>query len=124
MLGLFGGWARRPARRRDGTVTFTTVFPGWYPGRWPHVHFEVYRTLADATGSGPVVTTSQLALPKDACEAVYATDGYGGSAGAPCGLSLTGDTVFRDDGAVHQLATASGDPAKGFTATLTVGVPV
>ena len=84
----------------------------------------MYRTLADATGSGPVVTTSQLALPKDACEAVYATDGYGGSAGAPCGLSLTGDTVFRDDGAVHQLATASGDPAKGFTATLTVGVPV
>jgi hypothetical protein len=25
----------------DGTVRFTSVFPGCYPGRWPHIHFEV-----------------------------------------------------------------------------------
>jgi hypothetical protein len=38
------------------------------------------------------------------------------------GLLLAGDMVFRDDGAVHQLATMSGDAAKGFTAALTIGV--
>ena len=27
----------------SGTVSFTTVFPGCYTGRWPHIHFEVYR---------------------------------------------------------------------------------
>ena len=27
----------------DGYVTFTTIFPGCYPGRWPHMHFEIYR---------------------------------------------------------------------------------
>ena len=26
---------------QNGTVTFTTTFPGCYSGRWPHVHFEV-----------------------------------------------------------------------------------
>lgn len=107
----------------DGTVTFTSVFPGCYPGRWPHVHFEVYRTLADATGSGPIVKTSQLALPKAPCDAVYASPVYAGSANALSRLSLARDMVFREDGAVHQLATMAGDPTKGYTATLTVGVP-
>jgi protocatechuate 3,4-dioxygenase beta subunit len=30
----------------DGNLAFTTVFPGCYDGRMPHVHFEVYRSLA------------------------------------------------------------------------------
>ena len=25
----------------DGIVTFTSVFPACYQGRWPHIHFEV-----------------------------------------------------------------------------------
>jgi protocatechuate 3,4-dioxygenase beta subunit len=56
----------------SGTATFTSVFPGCYSGRWPHVHFEVYRALDDAVASGPIVKTSQIALPKEACESVYA----------------------------------------------------
>jgi hypothetical protein len=30
--------------------------------------------------------------------------------------------VFADDGAIHQLATMSGDAGKGYTAALTIGV--
>ena len=26
----------------SGNVTFTSIFPGCYSGRWPHIHFEVY----------------------------------------------------------------------------------
>ncbi|MES2946564.1 MAG: intradiol ring-cleavage dioxygenase, partial [Pseudomonadota bacterium] len=33
----------------SGEVTFTTIFPGCYSGRWPHMHFEVYSSLASAT---------------------------------------------------------------------------
>ena len=29
----------------DGQVTFTTIFPACYSGRWPHIHFEVYPSL-------------------------------------------------------------------------------
>ena len=94
----------------SGTATFTTVFPGCYPGRWPHIHFEVYRSTAEATSAGQIVRTSQIALPQAACEAVYAdTATYPGSADDLSGTSLTQDMVFGDDGGIHQLATVTGD---------------
>jgi len=107
----------------SGTATFTTVFPGCYPGRWPHIHFEVYRSTAEATSAGQIVRTSQLALPAAACEAVYGdTATYPGSADALSDTSLTQDMVFGDDGGIHQLATVTGDASSGYVANLTVGV--
>ena len=107
----------------SGTATFTTVFPGCYPGRWPHIHFEVYRSTAEATSAGQIVRTSQLALPAAACVAVYGdTATYPGSADALSDTSLTQDMVFGDDGGIHQLATVTGDASSGYVANLTVGV--
>ena len=63
----------------DGTVTFTSIFPACYSGRWPHVHFEVFSSAADAVGDGRPLVTSQLALPEAVCEEVFATDGYSSS---------------------------------------------
>jgi protocatechuate 3,4-dioxygenase beta subunit len=105
-----------------GTATFTSIFPACYDGRWPHIHFEVYGSVADATTSGPIVKTSQIALPQATCETVYATTGYEQSVQNLSRVSLTTDMVFRDDGGVHQLATMSGDASKGYTAALTIGV--
>jgi protocatechuate 3,4-dioxygenase beta subunit len=114
----------RGAQEADagGTVTFQSIFPACYSGRWPHIHFEVYDSLSDATSSGPIVRTSQIALPKEACEAVYATSGYEQSVANLSQVSLAGDMVFGDDGAIHQLATMSGDASEGYTAALTIGV--
>jgi len=106
----------------SGTVTFTTIYPGCYAGRWPHIHFEVYASLADATGSGPIVKTSQIALPKAACEEAYATSGYEQSVANLSRTGLNSDNVFRDDGAIHQLASMSGSASSGYTAALTIGV--
>jgi protocatechuate 3,4-dioxygenase beta subunit len=105
-----------------GTASFTSIFPACYSGRWPHVHFEVYASLSDATSSGPIVKTSQIALPKEACQAVYATAGYEQSVGNLSQVSLAGDMVFGDDGGIHQLATMSGDADGGYVAALTIGV--
>ena len=33
----------------NGQVTFTSIVPGCYTGRWPHIHFEVYPDGASAT---------------------------------------------------------------------------
>jgi protocatechuate 3,4-dioxygenase beta subunit len=104
-----------------GRVTFTSVFPGCYPGRWPHIHFEVYGSLADATAATAITNTSQLAFPKDACDTVYATDGYSESVRNLSSLSLETDSIFSD-GHGQQLATMTGDVEKGYTATLTVPV--
>ncbi|TCC32722.1 intradiol ring-cleavage dioxygenase [Kribbella speibonae] len=106
----------------SGKVTFTTIFPAAYMGRWPHIHFEVYASTAEATNAGQITRTSQLALPKDVCSTVYATDGYDGSAQNLSQTSLENDNVFGDDDGVHQLATVTGDVSGGYVATLTVGV--
>src|SRR6476646_6370893 len=75
----------------NGVVTFQSIFPACYPGRWPHVHFEVYPSLEMATNENDKIATSQIALPKDACDGVYATDGYGQSVQTLSQLSLTTD---------------------------------
>ena len=58
----------------DGSLEFTTIFPACYAGRWPHMHFEVYESLDAATSASNKLRTSQLALPQDVCETVYATE--------------------------------------------------
>ncbi len=106
----------------DGTVTFTTIFPAAYSGRWPHIHFEAYPDLDTAMAAGDRLVTSQLAFPEDVCDVVYATDGYEQSVSNLAQTSLDTDMVFSDDHAEHQLATVTGDPSSGYTATLTVPV--
>lgn len=104
----------------SGVVRFTSIFPAAYPGRWPHIHFEVYPDLAAATTASGRLRTSQLALPEDVSRAVYATGGYEGSLANVAQTSLDTDMVFRD-GYSLQLAKVSGDVG-GLTATLSVAV--
>lgn len=106
----------------SGRVTFKSIFPAAYSGRWPHIHFEVYKSLDDATGGGTRMSTSQVALPEDVCELVYATDGYEDSVGNLARTSLSTDNVFGDDSGASQLGTTSGDIDAGFTVELSVPV--
>lgn len=105
-----------------GTVTFTSIYPGCYSGRWPHIHFEVYEDVDTAVATGPIVKTSQIALPEETSAKVYATAGYETSVNNLAQTSLTSDNVFGEDGGVLQLATMSGSVDDGFTAALTIGV--
>lgn len=105
----------------NGEVTFTSIFPGCYSGRWPHIHFEVYPSAATATSAANKIATSQLALPEAACDEVYATSGYSASVANLASTSLTSDNVFGD-GSGQQLATVTGSTSAGYTATLDVAV--
>jgi protocatechuate 3,4-dioxygenase beta subunit len=106
----------------NGTVTFTSIYPACYSGRWPHIHFEVYDDTATAVASGPIVKTSQIALPAETNSAVYATSGYDRSVRNAAQVSLQSDNVFGDDGGIHQIATMSGSVSNGYTAALTIGI--
>jgi protocatechuate 3,4-dioxygenase beta subunit len=106
----------------DGIVEFMSVFPACYSGRWPHVHFEVYPSLERAGSSSNKIATSQIALPKATCEAVYATAGYEASVAALARVSLATDNVFGDDGGAHQLGAISGSIADGLVVELAVAV--
>jgi protocatechuate 3,4-dioxygenase beta subunit len=105
----------------SGRLSFTSIFPGCYAGRWPHIHFEVFRSLSAATNSSNKIATSQLALPKAPCDLVYATTGYETSRTNLSQVTLASDNVFSD-GSALQLATVAGSVASGFTATLSVAV--
>ncbi len=105
----------------NGAVTFTTVFPGAYSGRYPHVHFEVYPSLSAATNGGTKLVTSQMAMPEDASNTVYALSGYEASARNFPQTPLSRDMVFRD-GVSQQMTTVTGTPSSGLTSTLTIAV--
>ncbi|BDT96521.1 3,4-dioxygenase subunit beta [Nocardia sputorum] len=106
----------------DGKVTFTSIFPACYSGRWPHIHFEVYDSLETAVAGRNARLTSQIALPQDTCESVFAYDsGYARSVGNLAQVTLASDNVFGD-GWDAELATVTGAPSSGLRVALTVGV--
>lgn len=105
----------------DGKVVFTTIFPGCYAGRWPHIHFEVYADLASATNGANKVAVSQLALPRTTCDQVYATTGYSASVTNLSQITLSSDNVFGD-GVTSQLPAISGAVNAGLAGSLVVAI--
>ncbi|MFT4157967.1 MAG: intradiol ring-cleavage dioxygenase, partial [Microbacterium sp.] len=106
----------------DGKVSFTSIYPGCYSGRWPHIHFEVYPDVDSITDSTNAIATSQMAMPEDSSNTVYALSAYDGSAQNLSQITLASDNVFGDDSGVSQLATISGDATSGYTASLVVRI--
>ena len=106
----------------EGKVSFSSIFPACYTGRWPHIHFEVYPDQDSITDETLAIATSQVALPADACQAVYATAGYEQSVTTLAQVTLESDNVFGDDGGVSQLGTATGSAESGYQVSLKVGV--
>jgi protocatechuate 3,4-dioxygenase beta subunit len=47
-----------------GLVTFASIYPGWYPGRTPHIHFKVFL-------DNDTVLTGQLFFPDALSEFIY-----------------------------------------------------
>ncbi|MFZ2510331.1 MAG: 3,4-dioxygenase subunit beta, partial [Gordonia sp. (in: high G+C Gram-positive bacteria)] len=105
-----------------GRVTFQTIVPGCYPGRWTHLHFEVYPDKAAATNVDNAIATSQLAFPQDMLDTVYRSGKYPDSARNLAQIGgLDKDMVFSD-GYALQLGTFTGDVARGYRGSLNVGV--
>ena len=99
----------RQTTNANGLVTFTTIFPGWYSGRAPHIHVHVY----SADGTSLMIT--QIAFPTDICNTVYTTATDYKSRGTQ-DTSNTNDNVFSDSLA-SELATVSGSVSAGYTLT-------
>ncbi len=110
----------------DGMLRFTTVFPGCYAGRWPHIHFQVFASRDAAATGRDALLTAQFALPQDMCEAVYTGGGAYGESLAHLGrLSLKRDGIFRNNSAAElaaQTIAVTGDPASGLVGRVTVGL--
>jgi protocatechuate 3,4-dioxygenase beta subunit len=110
----------------NGQVTFTTIFPAAYSGRWPHMHFEIFSSLANAIGGRYAVLTSQLAMPAAACTTVFAdTTTYPSSRSNFASISLSSDNVFGDNTSAQltqQTPTITGSVAGGLLASAIIGI--
>ncbi len=105
----------------SGSVTFTSIYPACYDGRWPHIHFEVYASTASATTGRNAIKTSQIAMPASANSAVFATSNYTASAANYAKVSLATDGVFSD-GATLETPSITGSVSAGYAIALQVGV--
>jgi protocatechuate 3,4-dioxygenase beta subunit len=56
-----------------GSATFTTIYPGWYPGRAVHVHFKVRTTPAAGRGQE---FTSQVYFDEAVTDRVFGGEPY------------------------------------------------
>lgn len=105
----------RQTTSSDGLVSFTSIFPGWYSGRAPHIHVHIYNS------SGKSLLVTQIAFPYDIANTVYTTaQSYGYTKGSQ-DTKNERDNVFSD-GFTTELATVSGSISGGYTLTHTIVV--
>ncbi|CAD0002120.1 dioxygenase family protein [Flavobacterium chungangense] len=95
----------RQTTDQNGKVSFISIFPGWYPGRAPHIHVEI------VTPEGRSLLITQIAFPVSTYTSVYATDGYNG---AP-DTSNTQDSIFSNSLSGNMADSVTGNNTDGYT---------
>ncbi|PJI98269.1 dioxygenase-like protein [Acidovorax sp. 69] len=106
----------------NGTVTFTTIVPGCYAGRMPHMHLEVYPTLTSATKSANKVKTTQLAFPTNLLSSIYSsTAAYSASVRNLAAMTFATDNVFSD-GTDLEMTTMQANTGGGYAASITLSI--
>lgn len=93
----------------SGNASFISIFPGWYPGRTPHIHLEV------KSSNGSSLLVSQISWSETTSNAVYASTEYKGNA----------DTNNSNDGIVTNANLAdslTGNNTDGYVLTKNIKV--
>jgi len=103
----------RQTTDESGRASFLSIYPGWYGGRAPHIHIEIF----DNAGKSLLVT--QVAFPEDVSDKVYSSSLYASRGKAD--TSNTRDNVFSDS-LSEQMATVTGNTTDGYTLSSTIVV--
>ncbi|BDP41468.1 hypothetical protein DAETH_14370 [Deinococcus aetherius] len=102
-----------------GRATFTTVYPGWYPGRAVHIHFKLRPLNAGGQATGEF--TSQLFFPEEVTDRVHARAPY--SRKGRRNVLNAEDGIYRNGGN-QLLLSLTGSPEQGYKATFDVGLNI
>jgi protocatechuate 3,4-dioxygenase beta subunit len=78
---------------KDGVVTFTTIYPGWYPERTPHIHYKI-RSPASARAAYEFI--GQMYFDEGLSDRVYARAPYTGR--GKRSVSNITDWLYKRDG--------------------------
>jgi protocatechuate 3,4-dioxygenase beta subunit len=107
----------------SGKATFTTLYPGWYPGRTPHVHVKVrlggiYNGPRYESMGSRVAHVGQLFFPADTNDLMRVqyksnTNTY---------INNNADAVYTGQGGASSQVALSGDVTAGFAGAVTLVV--
>lgn len=109
----------------NGAVTFDTIYPGWYPGRTPHIHFKV--RVISAAGATSFEFTSQFFFDDAITDAVFAGAPYDSrgerdTRNADDMIYNTGGTATSPAGDRLLLALQLAGDGSGYVGTFTIGL--
>ncbi|MGH7509129.1 MAG: twin-arginine translocation pathway signal protein [Gemmatimonadales bacterium] len=101
---------------QQGVVTFTTIYPGWYPSRTPHIHYKIRST---GSARSPYEFVGQLYFDEGTNDRVYAKAPYD-SRGKRTVSNIT-DQIYSRDGGRQSMLTVT--PAReGYTGTFDIAL--
>jgi protocatechuate 3,4-dioxygenase beta subunit len=101
---------------KDGVAKFTTIYPGWYPGRTPHIHYKI---RSPKSAESQYEFTGQMYFDEGVTDRVYARPPYAGR--GKRSVSNRTDRIYNADGG--QLSMLIVTPAKdGYSATFDVAL--
>lgn len=102
----------RQRTNEAGEVSFISIFPGWYPGRAPHIHVDILQ-------GEKIILSTQIAFPQESTQEVYLSRGYKGPEDTPNEV----DGVFRNSLAGNMADQVVGNPEDGYSLSkvITVG---
>jgi protocatechuate 3,4-dioxygenase beta subunit len=110
----------------DGKVRFTTIYPGCYDGRWPHIHFEIFDSVDAAVAGEASVLTAQIAMPEAESAQVYQGNAlYSNGTANLNRITIASDNVFSDNSAdeiTQQTMVITGDVNTALHGTVTIPV--
>jgi protocatechuate 3,4-dioxygenase beta subunit len=96
----------------NGLARFTTIYPGWYPGRTVHIHFKI-RTAPDSQQGYEF--TSQLFFDEALSDQVFTQAPYAGKGQQD--TSNSRDNIYRDE-----LLLTVAETEQGYAATFNIGL--
>lgn len=97
----------------NGMAAWSSIYPGWYSGRAPHIHVHVY------TSAGKSLLVTQIAFPEDVSKVIYAQGVYASHGQAD--TSNAKDNVFGD-GVTNEMSVVTGSVSAGYVLTHTIYV--
>jgi protocatechuate 3,4-dioxygenase beta subunit len=106
-----------------GRVTFVTIIPGWYQGRTTHIHLRIRSSYSAASSTSDGTNTTQLFFNQALVDtlsmsvAPYDTEGVNPTTNAT-------DHVYAQEVEGANLLVLEGDIASGYTASVTLGLPI
>lgn len=86
----------------NGNASFVSIFPGWYPGRTPHIHVEI------KSSNGTSLLITQVSWDENISNTVYASQGYKGNADT----NNSDDDIVSNENLVDEI---KGNNTNGYT---------